>query len=131
MTTLTIDTHDFFTQLKQAGVPEQQAEVFTRLHQQAITATIEHVKHEHNLDDVATKRDIKELELTFEAKLRETELKIELVKSDLKRDIAESKDDLRKWMTTVVFGTAILQTAIIAALVLLWQGIFNDCHNQI
>ena len=115
MTTLTIDTHDFFTQLKQAGVPEQQAEIITRLHQQAANATIEYVKHEHGLDKLVTTKEL-------DARIKETELKIELVKADLKRDIAESKDDLRKWMTTVVFGTAILQTAIIAALVLKLAG---------
>ncbi len=35
-----------------------------------------------------------------------------------KRDIFEAKADLQRWVVTVVFGTAILQTAIIAALLL-------------
>lgn len=52
------------------------------------------------LDELATKRDI----------------------TELKRDIAETKADLQRWVITVVFGTAILQTAIIAALLLKIAG---------
>lgn len=47
--------------------------------------------------------------------------KIELAKIEelaTKRDIAEMKVDLQRWTVTVVLGTAILQTAIIAALIL-------------
>lgn len=47
MTTLTFDTHEFVTELKQAGLSESQAEVITRLHRQAANATIDYVKHEH------------------------------------------------------------------------------------
>ena len=47
--------------------------------------------------------------------------KIELAKLEelaTKRDISEMKVDLQRWTVTVVMGTAILQTAIIAALIL-------------
>ncbi|MFI3188533.1 hypothetical protein BCS42_17125 [Crenothrix sp. D3] len=47
--------------------------------------------------------------------------KIELAKLEelaTKRDISEMKVDLQRWTITVVMGTAILQTAIIAALIL-------------
>lgn len=47
--------------------------------------------------------------------------KIELAKLEelaTKRDISEMKVDLQRWTVTVVLGTAILQTAIIAALIL-------------
>ena len=47
--------------------------------------------------------------------------KIELAKLEelaTKRDIAEMKTDLQRWTVTIVLGTAILQTAIIAALIL-------------
>ena len=111
MTAFTIDTYALVTKLKEAGIPEQQAAAQVEIITKTIDTAIEQARHENHIDDMATKRDFKELEL-----------KIELVKSDLKRDIAESKDDLRKWMTTVVFGTAILQTAIIAALVLKLAG---------
>lgn len=39
-----------------------------------------------------------------------------------RRDLAEVKADLQRWVVTVVFGTAILQTAIIAALLLKVAG---------
>jgi hypothetical protein len=35
-----------------------------------------------------------------------------------KRDIVEMKAELQRWTVTVVMGTAILQTAIIAVLIL-------------
>jgi hypothetical protein len=47
--------------------------------------------------------------------------KIKLAKIEelaTKRDIAEMKVDLQRWTVTVVLGTAILQTAIIASLIL-------------
>jgi hypothetical protein len=47
--------------------------------------------------------------------------KIEIAKLEelaTKRDIAEMKSDLQRWTVTVVLGTAILQTTIIAALIL-------------
>jgi hypothetical protein len=51
--------------------------------------------------------------------------KIEQAKLDdlaTKRDLSELKADLQRWVITVVFGTAILQTAIIAALLLKIAG---------
>lgn len=51
--------------------------------------------------------------------------KIELAKlEDLatKRDIFEMKSDLQRWTVTIVLGTAILQTSIIAALLLRLSG---------
>ena len=51
--------------------------------------------------------------------------KIEMAKIEelaTKRDIAEMKADLQWWTVTVVLGTAILQTSIIAALILKLSG---------
>ena len=107
MTTLTFDTHEFVTELKQAGLSESQAEVITRLHRQAANATIDYVKHEHSLENVVTNKDL-------DARIKETELKIELVRSDLKRDIAETKAELIRW----VVGVGLLQITIITALLL-------------
>jgi len=114
MTTLTFDTHEFVTELKQAGLTESQAEVITRLHRQATNATIDYVKQEHSLDNLVTNKDL-------DARIKETELKIELVRSDLKRDIetvkkeiAESKAELIRW----VVGVGLLQLTIITGLLL-------------
>lgn len=111
MTTLTFDTHEFVTELKQAGFSEPQAEVITRLHQQAANTTIDYVMHEHSLENVVTNKDL-------DARIKETELKIELVRSELKRDIAETKAELIRWVVAV----GLLQITIITALLLKLAG---------
>ncbi len=113
MTTLTFDTHEFVTELKRAGLSESQAEAITRLHQQASSATIEYVKQEHHLENLVTNKDL-------DARIKETELKIELVRSELKRDLAETKAELVRWVVAV----GVLQTVLITALVLKLAGTF-------
>lgn len=120
MATLTFDTHEFVTELKRTGLSESQAEVITRLHQQATSATIEYVRQEHGLENLVTNKDL-------DARIKETELKIELVRSDLKRDIeivkkdiAETKAELVRWVVAV----GVLQTVLITALVLKLAGTF-------
>ena len=58
---------------------------------------------ELKLDDLATKRDLKELEFRLEVRIKDTELKI-----------VESKAELIRW----VVGVGLLQTALITALLL-------------
>jgi hypothetical protein len=96
MATSTFDTHEFFNELKGAGFSEQQAEVITKLQKTTIAATLEQARHDYQLDDLATKRDLKELELRLEVKL------------------AENKADLIRW----VVGVGVLQTALVTALLI-------------
>jgi hypothetical protein len=107
MTTVTFDTHDFVKRLKGVGFSEEQAEVLTDLQKTTVSTTMEQARHDYELDDLATKRDLKELEL-----------KIELVKSELKREIAETKADLIRW----VVGVGLLQITIIAGLLFRLTG---------
>lgn len=102
MSALPFDTHNFYLELVESGLAEKTADALTK----AVTK-IELAK----IEELATKSDIKELEL-----------KIEVVKAELKRDMADMKADLQRWTVTVVLGTAILQTAIIAALILKLAG---------
>lgn len=88
MTTITFDTHEFFNELKQAGFSDQQAEVITKLQKAASASTLEQARVEYDLDEIATKRDLKEMELTI-------------------------KHDLVKWIA----GMMLAQAGIIAALV--------------
>ncbi|MDD1608704.1 MAG: CCDC90 family protein, partial [Methylococcaceae bacterium] len=95
------DTHAFYSELVESGLAEKTAEALTK----AVTK-IETAK----LEELATKRDLKEIEL-----------KIELVKSELKRDIetvrkemAENKAELIRW----VVGVGMLQITVITALIL-------------
>lgn len=107
MDTLTFDTHEFVKKLKDVGFSEEQAEVITNLQKTTSSNTLEQARHDYDLDNLATKRD-----------LRELELKIELVRSELKRDIAETKAELIRW----VVGVGVLQTVLITALVLKLAG---------
>jgi len=58
MATVTFDTHKFVKTLKEAGVPESQAEAFS-------TA----VRESHEAAELATKGDLHELELRMTVKL--------------------------------------------------------------
>ena len=105
MSTVPFDTHAFYVELVESGLAEKTANALTK----AVTK-IESAK----LEELVTKRDLKE-----------TELKIELVKSELKRDIetvrkeiSETKADLIRW----VVGVGLLQVTLIAALMLRLTG---------
>jgi hypothetical protein len=99
MTTLAFDTYAFIRKLKESGITEEQA----RAQVEALSAAFEQFQTELHFSDVATSRDIRELEL-----------KIELLKAELKRDIAENKAELIRW----IVGAGFLQTALITALLL-------------
>lgn len=94
MSSVPFDTHAFYVELVESGLPEKTANAVTK----AVTQ-IEQAK----LEDLATKRDLKELELSTKRDLAQIEAKI-----------AESKAELIRW----VVGVGILQITLIAALVL-------------
>jgi len=106
---ITIDTYAIVTKLKETGIPELQAAAQVEAITKLIEGAIEQAKHDYQLDELVTKRD-----------LRETDLKIELVRSDLKREIAEIKADLVRW----VVGVGILQSVLITGLMLKIAGHF-------
>lgn len=90
MTTIVLDTLDYATKLKAGGFTEQQAETSARvlaevLEQQVVTKA-QATEHDNNL-----RRDI------------------EVLRFELKRDIAESKAELTRW----VIGAGLLQTTVI------------------
>jgi len=107
MTTIAFDTYALVTKLKEAGVPEQQAAAQVETLTKAIDSALEQARHDYKLDDLATKRDLKELELRIDARVRELELK-------MAKDIAESKAELIRW----VVGVGVLQMTLIAGLLL-------------
>ncbi|MFI3186173.1 MAG: DUF1640 domain-containing protein [Methylococcaceae bacterium] len=100
MTTLTFDTHDFVKKLKGAGFSEEQAEVLTELQKTTVLNTLEQARHDYDLDDLVTKRDLKELELI------------------MRKDMADSRADLIRW----VVGVGLLQITIIAGLLFRLTG---------
>ena len=97
MSTLTFDTYAFIRKLKESGIPEEQA----RAQVEALSTAFEQFQGETHFSELASKHDISELEL-----------KIELVRAELKRDMAEIKAELIRW----IIGAGFLQTALITAL---------------
>jgi len=102
MATITFDTHEFVKKLKGVGFSEEQAEILTDLQKATVLNTLEQARHDYELDDLATKRDLREMELRLEARIKDTDLKI-----------AENKSELIRW----VVGVGLLQTTIIAGLI--------------
>ena len=90
MTTTTFDTLAYAKRLREAGVPEPQAEAQAGALADALR---------QNAGELATKQDMQELRL------------------DIRREMAELKADLLKW----VIGLFIAQVGLFAALVKLLQ----------
>jgi len=86
MTTTTFDTLAYAKRLREAGVPEPQAEAQAGALADALR---------QNAGELATKQDVQELRL------------------DIRREMAELKADLLKW----VIGLFIAQVGLFAALV--------------
>ncbi|MEI7796715.1 MAG: DUF1640 domain-containing protein [Methylococcaceae bacterium] len=79
-TVMTFDTHTFYNRLKGVGFSEQQAEAIAEIQKETATAAIEQTKHDFRLDDITTNKDL-------DARIKETELKIELVRKDIEMRI--------------------------------------------
>ncbi|WNB76556.1 DUF1640 domain-containing protein [Methylomonas koyamae] len=118
MNGIPFDTLKFALRLKAAGFTEAQAEVITEMQKEVVDNTLEQARHDFHLDDVSTKRDLKDLEVVLrtEIKALESELshKIELLRADAGRDQAETKADLTRWIIAAGF----LQTTVIVAVLL-------------
>jgi hypothetical protein len=107
MNAIPFDTLYFANRLKSVGFTDEQAQVITELQRTANDGTLEQARHDYHLDDVTTKRDMKELETALEHK-------IELLRADTGRMIAESKADLTRW----IIGAGFFQTALIIGVLL-------------
>jgi hypothetical protein len=118
MKTILFDTLHFANRLKAVGFTDEQAQALTELQRTATDNTLEQARHDYHLDDVATKRDLKEMETalkhdveTLEVNLRR---EIEILRADTGRMIAESKADLTRW----IIGAGFLQTTLIIGVLL-------------
>ena len=85
MSTITFDTLAYVKTLREAGVEEKQAEAQAT----ALAAVLK-----SGVTDLATKQDM------------------ELLRAELKKDLAETKAELIRW----VVGVGILQTTLIVAI---------------
>lgn len=125
------DTLAYANRLKAVGFTEAQAEVQARelahvvenevvnKHDVAeirrdIEETETSLKRDIKELEASTKRDIKELEASTKRDIEVLRKDMELLRAENKKDIAESKAELIRW----VVGVGILQTTMIAALLL-------------
>ena len=118
MNAIPFDTLHFANRLKAVGFTDEQAEVITELQRTATDSTLEQARHDYHLDDVTTKRDMKELEtaLKHDIEMLEVNLRreIEVLRADTGRMIAMSKADLTRW----IIGAGFLQTTLIIGVLL-------------
>ena len=126
MSAIPIDTLQLAERLKEAGFTEQQAEVLTAVEAGLIESNIANKRDLKELETVLTwgvkeletalrrdmkemeaalRRDVKEMEAALRRDMKEMELRLEV-------KVADAKADLIRW----VVSAGILQTAIIAAL---------------
>ncbi|NGZ07746.1 MAG: DUF1640 domain-containing protein [Magnetococcales bacterium] len=89
----TFDTHAYVKKLQAVGFTEEQAEV-----QAATLSSI----FKTNLDELATRRDLKELELATKRDFK-----------DLEAKITEAKAEMIKWMFGVAAGQALFILTIL------------------
>jgi hypothetical protein len=114
MSTITFDTLHFANRLKSVGFTDEQAQVITELQLSTVDTTLEQARHDYQLDDLATKRDLKDIEIALRHDVEKVEIKIELLRADTGRMIAESKADLTRW----IIGAGFLQTTLIIGVLL-------------
>ncbi len=96
MTTLTFDTHDIIKKFREKGLTEDLAELQVEAIKDVVKQALSQVQNDYRLDDLVTNKDL-------DLRIKETELKIEAVKSELIR-----------WVVAV----GVLQTTIITALLI-------------
>ncbi len=88
MIAVTFDTFKFVRRLKEAGIPENQAEAIS----EAIKET-----HANQFEEMAAKRDLKELEGQLSTKADVADLhKIDMHILELKQDAKEAKSELKR-----------------------------------
>jgi hypothetical protein len=107
MNAFPFDTLKFANRLKAVGFTDSQAETIVEIQREASNDTLQHAIHDFHLDDIATKRDLKEAETVVKHE-------VELLRADTARQIAESKADLTRWIT----GAGFLQTTLIIGVLL-------------
>lgn len=96
MTSLTFDTHDIIKKFREKGLTEDLAELQVEAIKDVVKQALSQVQNDYRLDDLVTNKDL-------DLRIKETELKIEAVKSELIR-----------WVVAV----GVLQTTIITALLI-------------
>jgi hypothetical protein len=106
---LTFDTHEIIKKFREKGLAEELAEVQVDAIKDMVNQAVNQVQHNYELDNLVTNKDL-------DARIKELELKIELAKTDLMREVEKSKSDLMR--------LGFLQIGLIVALLLKVVGMF-------
>ena len=118
MATIILDTLKLHKRLIDAGFDAQQAQALAELQQETASAVLSGAEHEYHLDDLALKRDVQQYSQSTDYKLEalrnETSLKQDALRAELKRDIAETKADLIRWVVAV----GLLQSSLIVCVLM-------------
>ena len=114
MNAIPFDTLQFANRLKAAGFSDDQAQVLTELQRSATDSTLEQARHDYHLDDVATKRDLKEIETALRHDIEILRAETGRQIAETGRQIAETKADLTRW----IIGAGFLQTSLIIGVLL-------------
>ncbi len=105
MVAMTFDTHAFVKELTQAGMPEEQAEVLARSQATLID------------EKLATKQDLKELELRLKRDIQELKRDMKELEANLTRDMQEMELRLKHDLTVRLGSMMVVAIGVVAALV--------------
>ena len=105
MVAMTFDTHAFVKELTQAGMPEEQAEVLARSQATLID------------EKLATKQDLKELELRLKRDIQELKRDMKELEMRLTRDMQEMELRLKHDLTVRLGSMMVVAIGVVAALV--------------
>ena len=111
MASIILDTLTLHKRLIDAEFDEHQAQALAELQQETAIAVLTGAEHEYHLDDLALKRDLQQTETVLN---HEFNFKIDLLRAELKKGLAETKADLVRWVVAV----GLLQSTLIICVLL-------------
>ena len=115
MNAVAIDTLKFANRLKAVGFNDEQAKAITDLQRETVTLTLTNMHEICLADELASKRDLKNLEAEMNASDTGLKRNIELLRVEIQRDIAVAKaDEMMRWAIAV----NLLQAALLIAVLL-------------
>ncbi len=134
MVAMTFDTHAFVKELTKAGMPEEQAEVLARSQATLIdeklatkqdlkelelrlTRDIQELKRDMQEMEANLKRDMKELEMRLTRDMQELKRDMKELEVNLKRDMQEMELRLKHDLTVRLGSMMVVAIGVVAALV--------------
>ena len=107
MNAIAFDTLKFAKRLKEAGFTEQQAEALADAEAEFIE---QNLATKRDIADV--KRDIKELEVTLRNEIKQLDVKMEQIRSDLARDLKDLEYRMTMKLTLMVVAVGAMATLV-------------------